>query len=1124
MSIVAIMALVGLMLMAQLAQGGVSVSDSLLTEVPGRIPLVAWGWHGPLSYQVVPRTGYDLAYFKKHIVDESWKWGANLLELYPPNYFPFGYPMPWDVEDPEFVKPQLYRFWRDPRWTEENLRELTRHCHQRGLLAQWFILPPPSASGIPEENLAGFGYWARRWSDALTQPAADLLDGLGYEMWFIDNEGRTARQLWKSNPGMYMFATSNWQEQRSPNYTEAYTCAHGESHLSHRIRGRDDQYGYENPPGARPIACQADCRPLRLTDPGWGDWCRFSQGTWPDWILKQAEDFFRRQIIAGERVDAHTIYWLREPESTLPRALRRYVYAASMDPIRHAAAARLYSTGLGGYFDRMRDAIDCTIFHRHPHPFDTAYIGNNYLRLYRRADRDHGVLMLDPTRTGHFDSDSEARELSANFISASEPLADREELVVQAKIAPERHVPVPQVEEYAAGALPRAFRMLWQIGEWDASSKELAPEGGFDESFSFAIGSPASGFPSVLAPTPRGPRVVNISFSTQSKAATVLMGQLATQAPESVSVRMDGKLIGIMNTKAAPLKGARAYLHTLGPFALSGGPEHILNLEWDGRGSGFALDALALAEGEPGAPVSDPSPREVEIEFGKGAVVPPGLGVALRYPDKLTLVTKLSPGRYALCLTGLKAGCESAVALMIDGEFGPGFGMAKGEKASEKRLEFGVSRVGQHRLELTDLLYSDISWHGIKLIKTSDTSIDLTFPEPAGHLSRMREEVLDPRYCENREYLMISDFPALQIDVERRMKKPSVSRTALSLKGSQAVLNGKALKPGLTRLPAGSSYLVISGAKGLSGIGVSLSGYAADTAIDWRPGSKLDIVSPRAGGAKMRIRIGLIGTLYSAEELRKAMAAAFETEQVDSVEAVVRNTLEVPLVKVVRISKPGPGPYFACEQGCDGKSRWIARGGQASLESPGSDYVKLYLQPKGSTRLAEWGWLEDTAMPAYGCQHIMALWDISGDAKQARARARVMQVAPHVFAPGIRFRHPIASAKVNGREWAYFEEDTVRLPVARGDYDVEVRFEGETVPHLTRTCARVTRAEYSNGELLVRAELPQWVDQMPGDLKFAFAVNGVSARPSPGRDYEISRAVGSKAILWADPGELRIRF
>jgi hypothetical protein len=230
----------------------------------------------------------------------------------------------------------------------------------------------------------------------------------------------------------------------------------------------------------------------------------------------------------------------------------------------------------------------------------------------------------------------------------------------------------------------------------------------------------------------------------------------------------------------------------------------------------------------------------------------------------------------------------------------------------------------------------------------------------------------------------------------------------------------------------------------------------------------------------------------------------------------------MPTVRVLKVESRNNRPYLVRESGRDGKARWITRGAQPGSENPAFDYVKIYLQANDTARIAPFGWYENIARPAHGCQHILALSELEGDDRKARATVRVLQAAPHIFAPGVTFKKPIVSATVNDQPWAYSEENILRLPIEPDDYRVRVSFEGTPTPHLRRTCAAVSRAVYTDHGLEIDARLPPWSDAMPDGLEYTFLIDTADKKLAEHEGYRILRSADNRTIIQAPTGPLTV--
>lgn len=1096
------------------------VPDSLHTDVPGQIQAVGWGWLGSLYYQVVPYTGYSPEEYKQRMIDTPLKWGANLLEFYPPYFHQSGgpaWPMPWPDGLSDFPRPQRYNYYPDPRWGHETFIDLTRYCHDHGMLVQWFLHPKPVINDRLDENLLSWRFLARQYSDSLSMPVRDLLDGMGWEVWFDHQTGNIPAQQWASNPGMFCYSTHTRPDHFPPSYSKAYMCSAGG-----RPMGRDDQFAMEDTPiGSVPLGYQADARPLPITDPAWSMCAYFSQGTFGDWILKQAEDFFRRNIIAGDRCDAHSIWWLGEPESTLTPEVRPYVYAASIDPIRHAAATRLTTTGLDGYADRLHRGANSPILHRYEHPFDAAYIGNNYLRLYRHSDRDTGTLIFDPGRTGEYDENANARLIADAFLKNDAYSAEQGALSIRhSQCLPPRHLLKTQYEAYGRDGLPDRDAAIWQIGRFDASAEDLGDEGAYEDPFTYEVDQSAKQFPPVMTVAGRSVQSIHIRFHTHNRSVRLLLGQKATGPTENILIAIAGKTVGQFTTRSG---GDPYWLHRTEPFLLPNTTEQTVTLTWDGTGGGFEFDALALVAVTDGK-ADEPqglAPKNMVIDWDQFADIPGGLGPDGTYPQFIALNIDLpTAGRYELTLHQVSATEPTPFTLFVDDQFGPGFGQRPEDGLCDQTMAFTVTEPGRHTLKLSSNLIPHLSWESISLRRVSQSTIEHKFVEPGGHLARMVENIHGAEYTDRRVYKVIGDFPAMRVDVQRQLYKPGTSRLALGLAADRMRLNGEPIDYPYT-LPDRKTYLVADLKDQDIRVGLQLADYPPETTMQPIDG-QLYLLFPKSDSLKCAIRIGLIDTLYDAEDLQKAMGVAFDPIEVSDIPANINNPLAIPMVRLLKIDSRDNFPYIVRESGRDGEARWILRGAQPQTGNPNVDYVKIYLQANDTARIASFGWYEGTARPAHGCQHILALSDLHGNDRQAGATVRVLQSAPHIFAPGIMFKKPIVSATVNDQPWAYFEENILRLPVERGDYRVQVSFRGQPMPHLRRTCAAVSRATYVDGRLEIDGQLPPWSDSMPDDLEYTFLIDAADKTVGDGKGYKILRSADNRAIIQAPPGRLSV--
>lgn len=359
------------------------VEHSLKTTDPGRIAIDLWGWEGTPFYQRSDPPVITPEYMKTRAIDESYKWGANILEIYRG-----GFPL----EERE-------------GWTKESTLGVNRHAHARGMIIHWF----PHRMGIPstEEAIESVLSLGREQVDCLRQPAEELLDGIGTEQWSCMLPLLFNMCFWPYNPAAYFYTDNHLFSDTLPNEQDVSASNGG---------GSDDQTtGYyqlferiEKRGGLQFWGSQIECRTGGVAGNNFG------RMGYPDWVMKQANDQFRCRLrTRGENLSPSAMWWINEAESVCPDANRLYVYGVSQDPVRCAVSALLTATGQGGYVQ----AGGRTFKDRYPFPAETGFIQNNYLRLYHRHDRDGAVLVRDPERTAHYDNNSFAETLLGDFVS-----------------------------------------------------------------------------------------------------------------------------------------------------------------------------------------------------------------------------------------------------------------------------------------------------------------------------------------------------------------------------------------------------------------------------------------------------------------------------------------------------------------------------------------------------------------------------------------------------------------------------------------------------------------------------------------------------------------------------------
>ena len=1083
---------------------------SLQTPFPGKVELDAWGWHGAITYQRDSREGVGLDYFRESIIDESYAWGANLLEVYPPYFFPQSWPFEWPDGD-AIPRPESYVFWDTPSWRVETFRELHRLAHERRMLVQWFchpeIVPGERVSATfddPDkirENLSAVRKIGRDYSDALRDGWRDCLDGFGHEHWFVDAGGRTAAAGWTANPGMYFYSTHNWHPMPEPAYSKSMMCAG-----SWDLRGRDDEWLFPGDFGSVPLSYQADSRTFGPPPDVWAGWSRYGGGTHPDWIAEQVTDFARRRLRSGGRPDATAIWWLGEPSPTLPPEYRTYVYGVCQDPMRSAVAARLRTTGVGGHMDLVGTLRRSGIRRRYDFPAASLFIQNNYMRLYRDATFDTGVLFADPNRVANYGRGSGALRLSGGFFQTRvDGGAEEAETVFEfgdpdgasSEFRPVFVVPVAGSVTYVASEVSLVGSTVFSAGEWDGSNADLRGEGGYEAAEVLTVqAGTAEGVPGLLAPPPRGPREVTLRIPLAPGDYRLELGQRGTGASESVLVFLDDRIVGRMQTVETgdiPAGHAGA-MHALGPIRVREDGTHELSLRMP-VGDGFHVDACRLAymgalsghEAAAGAEPYEPACL-VDADSASAADVPAALGrCPYALPEELALSALLEPGTYRLEVGLLPGDGPTSVDVFLGERYLGGYAVAGDDRAVE--VPFCASRGGREPLRLSAKEGAGHGFDFIRLVRVSRGWKTARVVEPAGHFAAFEEELYLPTTSgplrQTTRYSMVADSPIVMADVWRRAEGPASPRTVMPLPGYD-LIESAVPAPGGGSVGTWVFRPRTEGRPDLAVLAVRDGGFSRGGGS---PGEgAFDVSMPFEGEDRFRMALVLLDGLYSRADLPALAAWLAQDEprvELRDGRAVVENPFPVPLATCVRVAPRPLSPYYVCERGSDGVDRWAFRGAQESGEQPGTDLLRVYLPPKGACRVMADGYIDGLVRPGWGCQYVMALSRIEGAGGGVRLDVDVLSLTPFLFAPRVEVSGRVASVSLDGKPWHYFDENVVFLPGVLGCYSLDVRFGEPTVPHLCRTSALVTGTTFEGGVLGVEVGRHDWCPQLPEGMEMA---------------------------------------
>ncbi len=396
--------------------------------IPNRPYCDLWGWLAAIEYQ--REEPASLEYMIEKTVMEPKLWGSNFLQTYPYLHM---------------------RHWTG-ELTPEEIDEFTSRAHDEGFLIDehagsnpndtWRCIKHIHEWGKLDSNILikGFDNIADTWEaeaighaigkaprDEVLTDCIKMMDGL-----WVFNPGTPFNQC-DQRPNVWQGGGHCWDMYdiyKGPNCVKTVMCANGwvinsgQSHIPwvsytdmNPMRVFPENLGMNNGNRDLFIGYQADSRLKSFAPPGKVG-AIFGGATCPDQVLRQADDMFRPRAIAPDDVHESAIWWLGETPPVWPETIRDAVYAASMDPIRHAFTARLSSSATDGHqHSKLRifaetygwdNASTCPWYTKpnEYHPFTTAFVQNNRMRMLRYASRDFGVLQIDPEQLAHFDSNS----------------------------------------------------------------------------------------------------------------------------------------------------------------------------------------------------------------------------------------------------------------------------------------------------------------------------------------------------------------------------------------------------------------------------------------------------------------------------------------------------------------------------------------------------------------------------------------------------------------------------------------------------------------------------------------------------------------------------------------------
>jgi hypothetical protein len=392
-------------------------------RVPGRSAVDLWGWMSMTSFdhpagRVTPPGELFLRGIK-----EARKWGANNYEFLPVNSDGAALDL-----GAGWAGGEHYIRSEDKTWSCEEVRKIISLAQRCGMLTEFFIYCLSGADFIVskmsfEEKINLFGRIAEKYGGDGADDGG--IDGIITEAWFPVDAPAYINSAWRHNPALFHLSSNNDGAQYeiiNAGYTPAthHYSAHWPAFCAQHT-GYDHCFPllpypkafYQKPEGTIFTYMQgcAETGHLRRAFPRIEYDLHYgitNRTVSPDWIVAQAQNFGLRRLMDESDNLAMALCWESDEETMCPEDARRYVYAASQDPVRLAAAYRLEDTGTGGEIDlkrntrlvRREDTV--RLRKRSPYPSSTTAIGNRFIQMLSLAGRDYTMLHCDLAGTASF--------------------------------------------------------------------------------------------------------------------------------------------------------------------------------------------------------------------------------------------------------------------------------------------------------------------------------------------------------------------------------------------------------------------------------------------------------------------------------------------------------------------------------------------------------------------------------------------------------------------------------------------------------------------------------------------------------------------------------------------------
>lgn len=407
---------------------------------PGKNLVDLWGWMSMTSFEHPAERVTPFDEQAERGIKEAYTWGANNFEFLPVNQDG----MALELEEEAWDGREKYLMSKDTTWTPEKVRKLIRMAKEYGMLTEFFLYCLHGAGFIDtnmnwKEKTALFQQIVKNYSNCREESKADeMVDGIITEAWYPIDAPEYLKGAWKWNPGLFHLISNNDGAQydiHNAGYTPA-THAY-----SAHWPGFDTQHtGYDH---AYPIlpypkdfytnregklftymqGCGQTCHPRkkfpRIEDIPLGITNRTVS---PDWIVAQTHQFGLRNLWDETDHLAMAFCWEADEQTMCPEEARRYVYAASQDPVRLAACYPLSDTGTGGELDLKRNTRrvhreeQTRLRKRSKYPATSIVNGNRFIQLISLSEREETILQCDTSESGTFYNHGAVTELAFPFL------------------------------------------------------------------------------------------------------------------------------------------------------------------------------------------------------------------------------------------------------------------------------------------------------------------------------------------------------------------------------------------------------------------------------------------------------------------------------------------------------------------------------------------------------------------------------------------------------------------------------------------------------------------------------------------------------------------------------------